>query len=578
MGGMPRPSAGESTTSQEADMNVHVRHSLAWRVIVPIALTVIATILAVGLLVPRTIAGNATDQAVLVSRDVATQFTTIRQYYTENVVDKVITGGTFKASSDYKGDAKAIPLPVTMIHDLSALLAKQDVVISLYSKFPFPNRADRVLDAFQQQAWDFLIKNPQETYSRSEVRNGRHVVRVAVADTMAVQACVDCHNTTAESPKKDWALGDLRGVLEIVSVIDPQLVHGATLSRSIIIGTILIGLVLTGIAVVATASVTRPIKDLINAMQEVAGGNFEIVFPGLGRRDEIGQLAVAFSHMVSELAAAREREILDQARTAGMQAELARVARLTTMGQMAASIAHEISQPLSAIVTNSNAGLRWLARTTPDLDRAQACLQRIVRDGHRVGDVIGSIRAIFRKGDREKVPLNVNELIWEVLRLVQAELNDVQVSVRTELLDELPNVLANRVQLQLVFRNLFMNAIDAMSSVTDRGRVLQVRSEIFKPSGVLVAVTDSGTGIDPKSKDRIFEAFFTTKSHGMGMGLSICRSIVEAHDGHLSASPAHPHGSIFEIVFPAAKPGDDEREIQVMGKQDQDSRRPMPRL
>jgi len=393
-----------------------------------------------------------------------------------------------------------------------------------------------------------------------------------------VQACVDCHNTTAESPKKDWALGDLRGVLEIVSVIDPQLVHGATLSRSIIIGTILIGLVLTGIAVVATASVTRPIKDLINAMQEVAGGNFEIVFPGLGRRDEIGQLAVAFSHMVSELAAAREREILDQARTAGMQAELARVARLTTMGQMAASIAHEIGQPLSAIVTNSNAGLRWLARTTPDLDKAQACLQCIARDGHRAGDVIGSIRAIFRKGDREKVPLNVNELIWEVLRLVQAELNDVQVSVRTELLDELPNVLANRVQLQLVFRNLFMNAIDAMSSVTDRGRVLQVRSEIFKPSGVLVAVTDSGTGIDPKSKDRIFEAFFTTKSHGMGMGLSICRSIVEAHDGHLSASPAHPHGSIFEIVFPAAKPGDDEREIQVMGKQDQDSRRPMPRL
>jgi signal transduction histidine kinase len=539
-------------------MNVQFRHSLSWRMIVPIALAVIATIVAIGVLVPRMIASNATNQALLASRNIAAQFTTIREYYTENVVDKIVMDGTFKASSDHKGDAKAIPLPVTMIHDLSALLAKQDVAINLYSKFPFPNREDRQLDAFQQEAWDFLIKNPQEPYSRREVLSGRHVVRVAVADMMAVQACVNCHNTTAASPKKDWRVGDLRGVLEIVSVIDTQLAHGATLSRSIIIGAIVIGLALTAITLAAARSVTRPIGDLIGAMQKLALGNFEIAVPGLARRDEIGRLAVAFNNMVSQLAAAREREIVDQARTAAMQAELARVARLTTMGQMAASIAHEINQPLAAIVTGANAGLRWLAKVTPNLDEARAALNRIAKDGHRASDVIGSIRAIFRKDDHGKAPLDVNELIREVLKLMQGELQNARVLVRTELLNELPKVLANRVQLQLIFRNLIMNAIDAMSSVTDRERVLHIRSEIFKPSGVLVAVADSGTGIDPKSMDRIFDAFFTTKSHGMGMGLSICRSIVEAHGGQLSASSAHLHGSVFEVVFPAAKLGDDE--------------------
>ena len=541
-------------------MNMLLRHSLAWQMMAPIPLAVIAAIAAIWLLVPRMIADNATDQAVLESRNIAAQFKTIREYYAENVVDKIVGEGTFKASSDHKGDAKAIPLPVTMIHDLSALLTKQNTAISLYSKFPFPNRNNRGLDAFQQAAWDFLITNPQESYSRREVRDGKHVVRVAVADTMVVQACVNCHNTTAASPRKDWKLGDVRGVLEVTSVIDDQLVNGAALSRSIIIGAILIGLVLLGITLVVAGHVTRPIEDLIGAMQKVAAGNVETVLPGVGRRDEIGQLAIAFNNMVSKLAAAREREVADQARTAAMQVELARVARLTTMGQMAASIAHEINQPLAAIVANGNASSRWLAHAPPNLDKALACLNRVVKDGLRAGDIIESIRASFRKSDEGLAPVDVNELIRDVLTLTHGVIQEGHVSVETELTNELPNVLGNRVQLQLVLRNLIVNAVEAMNSVNDRGRVLQIRSEI-KPSGIRIAVTDSGMGIDPESGDRIFNTFFTTKSHGMGMGLSICRSIVEAHGGQLSASPSHPHGSMFEIILPVAKLGECEGEV-----------------
>ena len=171
-------------------MNLQLRHSLVWQMIGPIPLMVIAAIAAAWFIVPRMISDNATNQAVLAGASIATQFKTLREYYTENVVDKILSDGTFRASSDHKGNAKTIPLPATMILDLSAMLAKQNTAINLYSKFPFPNRENRPLDAFQQEAWDFLVRNPEETYFRQEMLDGRHVVRVAVADTMVVQACV----------------------------------------------------------------------------------------------------------------------------------------------------------------------------------------------------------------------------------------------------------------------------------------------------------------------------------------------------------------------------------------------------
>jgi signal transduction histidine kinase len=219
---------------------------------------------------------------------------------------------------------------------------------------------------------------------------------------------------------------------------------------------------------------------------------------------------------------------------------------------LAASMAHEINQPLGAIVANGNAGLRWLTRTPPNFDEAREALDQIVKDGHRASDVIDGIRAIFRKGEEQRAPLDVNELIGDVLRLTRAEIQNEQISVRTELPNALPNVVGNRVQLQLVFRNLIVNAVEAMSPVTGRERVLHIKSTMT-PSGVRIAVADSGTGIDQEGTNRIFDTFYTTKAHGMGMGLSICRSIVEAHGGTLSASPSHPYGSIFEIELPAAK-------------------------
>lgn len=233
-----------------------------------------------------------------------------------------------------------------------------------------------------------------------------------------------------------------------------------------------------------------------------------------------------------------------------MRAELARNARINQMVAMTGSIAHEINQPLSAIVANASAGLRWLERTTPDVDETRTVLQGIVDEGHRAGEIIKGIRAMFRADDKSRVSVDLNELVREVLVLTQDERRNWQIEVHSELDENLPSVTADRVQLQHVLFNLMTNAIDAMESVTDRNRILRVKSKPNGSAGVLITVEDCGIGIAPENINRIFSAFFTTKSHGMGLGLAICRSIVESHGGRLSASPNYPHGATFQIVLP----------------------------
>jgi signal transduction histidine kinase len=288
--------------------------------------------------------------------------------------------------------------------------------------------------------------------------------------------------------------------------------------------------------------IVRPLKRLeavARTVRETKNYRLRIDYDG---RDEIGRLAVAFNDMLSELSVAREREKTEQA-------ELARTSKLITIGAMTASIAHEVNQPLAAVVTNSNAALRWLANQEPDLDEARAALKRIVRDGHRASEVIGSVRAMFKKDHAERTRLNVNDLAREVLVLAYGNLETHQITVRSELREEVPDVLADRVQLQQVLLNLIINGAEAMASVTDRERLLRVSSDAHGPNGVVITVADAGTGIDPKDMDRIFEPFYTTKASGMGMGLPICKSIIESHGGRLWATALHPCGTAFHVAM-----------------------------
>jgi PAS domain S-box-containing protein len=232
------------------------------------------------------------------------------------------------------------------------------------------------------------------------------------------------------------------------------------------------------------------------------------------------------------------------------QADLERMARLTTMGELTASIAHEINQPLAAIVTHSEAALRFLDRREPDLDEVQDALSSIRQDGMRAGEVIRGLRALARKSGPQLTRLDIDDVIKQVLALARAELLRHDVVLRTELAAEDEPVMGDRVQLQQVLLNLIMNGVEAMRGVTERTRELTVSSTLAQPSSVLVAVKDTGTGLDPAVAERMFQPFFTTKPDGLGMGLSICRSIVEAHGGHLWVSPRAPHGSDFCFTVP----------------------------
>jgi len=232
------------------------------------------------------------------------------------------------------------------------------------------------------------------------------------------------------------------------------------------------------------------------------------------------------------------------------QAELARITRLTTMGQLAASIAHEINQPLTGIVTNAHTALHWLDVGHLDLDKTRMAAERIVRDGQRASDVIGRIRGLMTKSTPQVVKVDINGVIDEVLALTENELRMHSVVVFTKFAPKLAPVSGDRVQLQQVILNLVLNAIDAMASVSDRPRVLRIGSQLRTGGEVLISVHDSGPGLDPETTEKIFSPFFTTKEKGIGMGLSICRSIVETHGGRLWTEPGTPHGAIFQLTMP----------------------------
>jgi C4-dicarboxylate-specific signal transduction histidine kinase len=260
------------------------------------------------------------------------------------------------------------------------------------------------------------------------------------------------------------------------------------------------------------------------------------------------QLTVANQQLKQQIA---ERQRAEDALIVS-QAELAHATRVTVMGEMVASIAHEVTQPLTGIVTNGNACLNWLRSTTPNMDRAQGAVERIIRDGERANEVIQEIRTLVKKTPPQTILLDINDLIRKTIALVAGEIARNQVQLETDLASDISEITGDRVQLQQALLNLIVNAIEAMDPVKERPRGLLIRSaRQEEPFGVIVTVQDSGVGLDPGKRNRVFDAFFTTKPQGLGMGLSICRTIISTHGGRLSARSNADYGATFEFTLPA---------------------------
>jgi PAS domain S-box-containing protein len=274
------------------------------------------------------------------------------------------------------------------------------------------------------------------------------------------------------------------------------------------------------------------------------------VLLGVATFEEGGTQGVAFVLDLTERKRAEAEAGESERRYREVQMELAHANRVATMGQLTASIAHEVNQPIAAMVTSAQAARRWLDRQPPHLEEGRQALARIVKDGNRAGDVIGRIRELIKKAPPRKDEVDLNEAIREVIELTRREAMKTGVSVQTRLPDNLPLTHGDRVQLQQVILNLVVNAIESMSGVDASARDLLISTERVEPDGVLVAVRDTGPGLAPANFDRLFDAFYTTKPGGLGMGLSICRSIVEAHGGRLWAEANEPRGAIFQFSTP----------------------------
>lgn len=255
---------------------------------------------------------------------------------------------------------------------------------------------------------------------------------------------------------------------------------------------------------------------------------------------------VDFVGAIMDVSAAKQAE--QELRQA--QADLVHITRVTTLGELTASIAHEVNQPIAAVATNAAAGLGWLEAEPPDLDKVRATLGYIVHDAERAGDVMHRIRALAKKAPLRLARVDVNEAALEVIALTRSELVRHGVSLQTQLATGLPLIEGDRIQLQQVILNLILNAVEAMSSIDNGTREVRISSGREASNAVLVTVRDFGPGLDPQSVDRLFEAFYTTKPSGLGMGLAICRSIIQAHGGRLWATANEPRGAVFQFTLP----------------------------
>ena len=288
-------------------------------------------------------------------------------------------------------------------------------------------------------------------------------------------------------------------------------------------------------------------------LRSADGGYRRFLFRFVPLRDPQGGIAkwYASSTDIEDLKRAEEELRQREANLREAQAELAHVNRVTTAGQLAASIGHEVAQPVAASLTNANTALRWLAADPPELEETRLAVGRIVRDCRRASDIIGRIRALVRKEPPRRDRFDLNEMVLEVIALTATELRRSGISPRSRLAADLPAVAGDRIQLQQVMLNLILNAVEAMSGEREQSSELLVTTEQDGPNSVCVAVCDSGPGVPPDKLGSLFEAFYTTKQGGMGMGLSICRSIVEAHGGRIWAQANQPRGAVFQFTLPA---------------------------
>jgi signal transduction histidine kinase len=388
------------------------------------------------------------------------------------------------------------------------------------------SRLDELNEHVKQ--WRSEIAEPQIALAANpDTREAVHGLRQSMADKAAVDL-IRAKLGEIEGVERD--LLAKRSAVQDQAYTAAYAVATAAGAISLLVA-LLMGLLLT-------RTIAQPITRLTRAVETLAKGDTNIEVPGIGRADEIGAMAGA-ARIFRDSIIERQRAL----------AELTHVNRVATMGQLAASIAHEINQPISAIAINADAAQNFLRADPPNVETGRQILAQMADDSKRAGDIVQRIRTLYKKGVVSKDLFDVNGAILDVIALIRSEALRHDIVLQTQLADGLPLVEGERVQLQQVLMNLILNAVEAMALLDCPVREIEVSTDRDAGGGVRVAVRDSGPGVEPASMDRVFEPFYTTKPEGMGMGLAICRSIIEAHGGKLWIAPTKPHGATFQFTL-----------------------------
>lgn len=345
-----KPPPSDGNLNVMGDTMTVLQKSVFWPLVLPVPTVMVIILVGSMVFIPRWVETNARDNAVRAGEQTVQQFKTLRGYYTKSVIKKTIANGKpLKPSYNHKTMKDGIPLPATFIHDMSELLKEEETSIALYSGYPFPNRSERQLDEFQAAAWTYLVENPEKTFSRQEVRDGNPVVRVAVADVMVADACVNCHNTIAGSPKTDWKLVDVRGVPEVSSDIGVTVAAGSKLSTTIVLAIIVAGAVLIALVVYGARRVTRPLDDMNQVMNRLADGDTAIEIPSMGRSDEIGRMAQSVQVFKTNAAEVARMQSEERDREARMMQER-RQARSQLADEFEGAVLNVVENVASATV------------------------------------------------------------------------------------------------------------------------------------------------------------------------------------------------------------------------------------
>ncbi len=492
---------------------LQLRYSLRWKITLPIALVIAATIICISIFVPNLTAENARRAALNSALQTATQFRILREYYAENVVAKALGDGALSATHDHRGDANAIPLPATLIHDISDLLKNENTTLSLYSPYPFPVRGERVLDEFQSAAWRRLSADPDSPFTRQVNRGGSEILRVAIADT-----CVNCHNSHPDSPKKDWRLGDMRGILEITTLMDDQLAAGSHLSNILILITAIGGGFIMVIALLLGRWISLPLLSMAQTMSDIAEGRDGVKVSGADRRDEIGATARALEVFRQSVDTTKRNEAdllrlrdtleqrvvertieLDNAVHAAQQASRAKPDFLATMS-------HELRTPLNAIIGFSDI-LRDKTTAPATAEKTREYAGDINESGQHllrlITDILDMSKMEAGKFELREESVDVAEVIDASTVMIREPARTGGLTIEINIDEAIPRLLADRRLMMQILINLLSNAV----KFTEPGGRVGIHAWASEKNGFVIQISDTGIGIEPENIATAMAAF-----------------------------------------------------------------------